>query len=186
MEFRTYPLSYRFSQGGMAVAIASAFSPLSEIARLAPTAQFALLTIMWATVCISLCVSFYVIIRYPYLSLVKSSDSDHFMKYFASSGTRVYTFLKILAIAVVLMVIISLLVGDKKDPLKFIRLAYMITILCFLIFMTFVYNPISYPTIATFIRATVGVGVLLFPVFIPALVIGSIRCRRLLDNAAVE
>ena len=50
-----------------------------------------------------------------------------------------------------------------------------------MIFLTFKYDPVTHPTVATYIRSTIGIGVLLFPIFIPALIVGGIRCRRLLE-----
>jgi len=108
------------------------------------------------------------------------------MKYFGSSDSSVYRILKIAALAVVSMVIISALVDGKNNLQESLKLVYFVVMFGFLTFMTFFYRPVSYPTIATFIRATLGVGVLLFPIFIPALIVGSIRCKRLLDNASID
>jgi hypothetical protein len=157
-----------------------------NIDNLPQNGQFLLVTAIELIACISLCVSFYVIVRYPFLSLVEPSGGDHFMEYFGSSRSGVYRILKIAALAVILIVIISLLVDGKNNLQEFLKLVYFVVMFWFLIFMTFHYKPVSYPTIATFIRATLGVGVLLFPIFIPALIVGSIRCKRLLDNASID
>ena len=167
----------------MALAFIVAMSPLGNIANLAQNGQFLLGTAIYLIACISLCVSFYVIVRYPFLSLVDPSGGEHFMKYFGSSGGPVYRILKIAALAVISIVIISLLVDGKNNLQESLKLVYFVVMFGFLTFMTFFYRPVSYPTITTFIRATLGVGVLLFPIFVPALIVGSIRCKRLLDNA---
>jgi len=135
---------------------------------------------------ISLCVSFYVIVRYPLLSLFEPSGGDQFKKYFASSGGRVYKILKIAALAAVLIVIISMLLDGKNNLQESLKLVYFVAMFGCLIFMTFIYKPASHPAVATFIRATLGVGVLVFPIFIPALIVGSIRYKRLLANASVD
>ena len=122
-------------------------------------------------------------ISHPFLSLVESTDGDYFGKYFNPSGTRVYSILKIGAIMVVLVVVCSLLLDGKNDLVKLGKLTDMITMLCFLVFMAFAYKPVSHPIITTYIRATLGLGVLIFPIFIPALAAGSMRCNQMLDHS---
>ena len=55
-----------------------------------------------------------------------------------------------------------------------------------MLFLLVRYNLIAHPTIATFVRVTIGFGVLLFPVYIPALMIGSMRCERLLAKTEIQ
>jgi hypothetical protein len=133
-------------------------------------------------VLVSLAVSCYVVIRYPYLSLVPTSDKDHFAKHFSLSGTWLYKVLKLLAVAATAVLIVSIIALGVDDLRKVLTLIYGIIMFGFLIFLTFVYDPVSHPTVATFIRATLGIGILLFPIFLPAVLIGSLRCRWLLDD----
>ena len=53
----------------------------------------------------------------------------------------------------------------------------------FLLFLTFGYSPERYPAVATYLRATAGVGLVFFPLFIPALIVGTIRANQILDEA---
>lgn len=185
MEFRNYPLSYRFSQRSMALAFALMISQVGII-PLPQNAQVVVGVTIYLIAGISLCVSFYVIVRYPLLSLFEPSGGDQFMKYFASSGGRVYKILKIAALAAVLIVIISMLLDGKNNLQESLKLVYFVAMFGCLLFMTFIYKPASHPAVATFIRATLGVGLLVFPIFIPALIVGSIRYKRLLANASID
>ena len=64
--------------------------------------------------------------------------------------------------------------------------AYVATLFGFVMFLTFFYDAELHPTVTTFIHATLGVGVVFVPFFIPILIIGSIRCKRLLDSVVAE
>jgi hypothetical protein len=90
------------------------------------------------------------------------------------------------ALSVVLMVILSFLLDGKNSLVKFVALTGLVVRLCFSIFMLFACKPVSHPTIATFDKATLGFGVLLFPVFIPAWVVRSMMCKRLHGDNSFE
>lgn len=186
MEFKDFPLSYRISQGGIALALVLLMFSRAALNQNAPmNVRIVVGSILGAIVLFSLLVSYYVIVRYPYLSLVQTSD-DHFTKHFSMSGTWLYSLLKVLSTLVVLVLMISIVLQGVNDMKKTLVLIYLMIMFGFLNFMTFKYNPVDHPTISTFVRATLGVGVLLFPFFIPAIFLGSVRCSQLLDAAENE
>ena len=185
IEFKDFPVSYRISQGGIALALVLlTFSRAAFSQNAPPVVRITAGSILGLIVLVSLAVSYYVIVRYPYLSLVPSSDGDYFAKHFSMSGTWLYSLLKVLALAVTAVMIVSLLFAGIDDLPKTLVLIYMMIMLGFLAFLSFAYDPVSHPTIATFIRATLGVGVILFPLFIPAVMLGSLRCTQLLENVS--
>jgi hypothetical protein len=56
----------------------------------------------------------------------------------------------------------------------------------FVLFVLFRYNRFDHPAVATLLRCSMGLGILLFPLFLPAIVIGSQRAKRLLNQAQEE
>lgn len=183
IEFKDLPPSYRLSQGGIALALALAIFARAAFSQNTPlVVKIVAGSILGLIVLASLTLSCYVVIRYPYLSLVPTSDEDHFAKHFSLSGTWLYKTLKVLALAATAIMIVAIITGGVDNVGKLITLIYLAIMLGFLIFLSFIYDPVSHPTMATFIRATMGIGVLLFPLFIPALAIGSLRCRWLLED----
>lgn len=183
MEFQKYPKSYRFSQTAMGLAFMISFSPLNFFG---PRIQFVAGIAIWAIAVVSLCAAYYVIIRYPYLSLVDPADEDVFSKHFSTGSPRIYKVLNFAAIGVVSIVILSLLQNGNNGLPDILKLVYVVLLLGCLLFTAFLYQPNSHPTVSTFLRATVGVGVLFFPIFLPALLVGAIRCRQLLDRTERE
>jgi hypothetical protein len=55
--------------------------------------------------------------------------------------------------------------------------------LFFVLFLLFKYNRFDHPTVATLLRCSMGLGVLFFPLFLPAVIIGSGRAKSLLAEA---
>jgi hypothetical protein len=133
-------------------------------------------------VCSSLILSNYVVARYPFLSLVEPEDGDYFSKYFSAAGGCLYKLLKFVGILVTVVALGSLFSLGIDSVYRVLVVAYLMVMLGFLIFFNFVYDSIKHPTVTTLIRATLGLGIVLFPFFIPSLVIGSLRCKLLLDS----
>jgi hypothetical protein len=184
IRFNEFPASYRFSQAGIAfalVALAIA-APLIRVApQLVKTAVFAMLGVV---VLASLVISNYVVIRYPYISLVESEDGDPFSKHFASQGSWLYWVLKLVGLVTPAIIVAGILCAGIDSPAKLVALGYCAILTVFMVFFTFFYDPIRHPTVATFIRSTLGLGIALFPVFGISIAIGSIRCRGLLNTQA--
>ncbi len=133
----------------------------------------------------SLATSYYVIIRYPYLSLIPTQDGDELDRQRVSPTlVRVLKVLSLLAFALCFLALASQLwMNGPKNLAQLIAVPYCGIMAVFVSYLTWFYDPIAHPTVATFFRATLGIGVVFVPLFIPALIIGSLRCRTMLAQA---
>ncbi len=184
IQFSDFPLSYRLSQGSIFLALFSTYASLKIFtANLPPPARTIVVSLVGMTILFGLIVSSYTIIRYPYLSLV--STDDYYLKVFPSSRSCLYTTLKITAILTVAVLAFSFCV-DGLTVQELPWLFYMLLLLGFLIYLTFQYDPIEHPTVSTFIRTTLGIGIIVFPIFLPVLIIASWRCRTMLNHAELD
>ena len=181
INFKEFPFSYRLSQSGIVFAIALGFIA-AKIARqnMPPVVAIIAGSIIGANVGGSLLVSQYVIVRYPFLSLIEPADGDYFAKQI-SAGSRLLPLIKWFGMLMFVFMIVMISIQGIRKPIQVGVIIYSIFMLGFMIFLTFKYDPVTHPTVATYIRSTIGIGVLLFPIFIPALIVGGIRCRRLLE-----
>ena len=158
--------------------------PLSLWILLAPT---------WLPGMAGLMVAAYVIIRYPYLSLItdwmqETSDVEendgasraHWLRKPAGWSLTLLALLTVLSI-----VLISLEQGglSRSQQLVF---GYALVILGFGCYLVTRYERATHPTLATFLDITFGLGILLAPFFLPVLWLGRIHCRSKLDRLAVR
>ena len=183
LDFSEFPASYRLSQGAIGLASCLAlFARAIFRPNVPPLVSgifgFALLSI----VAVGLLSSVYVIIRYPFLSLVEPADGDQFTKHFGMHPI-VYKILSCLAILVILFLMFTIVFLGINGERSILFLCYLAVTLAFLIFHAFFYTSVQYPTVATFLRSTVGLGVLLLPLYLPVILLGAIRCRRLLNQS---
>jgi hypothetical protein len=124
----------------------------------------------------------WVLVRYPYIGMVDSSDGDLYSKYVGPLG-RVP---KILGTCAVVCLCIALIVLSQKGKLTGIEILWILycgSTLLFLLFILLRFNRLDHPAVATLLRCTLGFGIPLFPLFVPALLVGSQRAKRLLDEA---
>jgi hypothetical protein len=130
---------------------------------------------------VSFAVTTYVLLRYPYLSLVETADKDFFQQQLQSPALiKLFKYVALAGLLVVFSIMLQK-IWKGDDHLQNVSiLAYTICMLLVVTFFIFVYDPITYPTTATFIRCTLGIGILFLPLFVPILIVGGIRCRRLL------
>lgn len=185
-DFSEFPASYKFSQRAIGLASCLAIFARPFFGPNAPPVANNIIGVgLGFLVALALSASVYVIVRYPYLSLVEPADGDQFTKHFGMQPI-VYTILKCLTILTVLTLMLSMLIFGFNGPHALLMFGYLSIMLAFLVFHAFIYTPIQYPTIATFLRSTVGLGLLLLPFYLPFILIGSIRCRSLLDRANAE
>ena len=156
------------------------------IQRLGPALQIVTWTIVAGIAGLSVSMSCYVVIRYPYISLVSTSDEDTFSKQFVSKRLMFVAKL-ILPIGLFRFCVLTTTAFFNGDGFQIVRaavMAYFYIQFVFTLFLCFWYDPVTHPTVATFIRATLGIGLILVPLLLPVLFIGSIRCKHLLDAAA--
>ncbi|OUT62334.1 MAG: hypothetical protein CBB71_01950 [Rhodopirellula sp. TMED11] len=131
----------------------------------------------------ALCLSAYVVLRYPYLSLVDTRDGDVFKRQFKSRFLSRVT--KLLGLGVVGLLFFAVVVAGLSDGIKnpgqAVLTIYVSLLFAFLLFLCFRHSDQRYPAVSTFIRSTLGLGIVLAPLFIPILILGNWRCNRLLD-----
>lgn len=185
-RFQEFPRSYRWSQIGIGLALTASAIGGTAFQQCPEKIKIVAVSILGAMVVVCLLISHYVIIRYPYISLVESEDGDMFSRHFPTAGSALYLILK----AVGLMLPLTLMVGCwatgfQNAASKFI-FVYCLFLFFFLVHFTFFYNSLKHPTIATFIRSTLGLGIPLYPLYGLTIAIGSWRCRSLLDGATAR
>jgi len=184
ITYERLPKSYRLSQSTMLASVGFLFFARQlPFQFFGPVFQIAIWVIVAGIAALAVATACYVVIRYPYLSLVSTTDDDKYSQQFVSK--RLLLVVKIIFPLGILFfclgTTIALFNGTGNLTVQAITLPYFYCQFIFSIFLCFWYDPISHPTIATFIRATLGIGLVLAPILIPVLLIGSFRCKRLLD-----
>ena len=180
IPFRDFPVSYRLAQSGIGfVLLALAIGGF--IFRLVPLPfKIVAWSVFGAIAFCSLVISHYVIIRYPFISLVEPAGGDPFTHHFKSHGSWLYTLLKLATLFALLVTATIIVIGGIRNIPTAIILAYCVVLVIFMLFFTFWYDPNQHPTIATFIRSTLGLGILLYPLYSVTILIGAWRCRQAL------
>jgi len=132
-----------------------------------------ILILIWTPGALGLLVSFYSIARYPYLSMATDGGD----RIISSSRSPIWT---LLGVVFYLIAPLQLLVAlaNSNSLWEFFGFTYLSLVLFFAGFLMANYRRERHITIATFLELTFRVGVVLFPLYIPAILIGSIRCRQ--------
>ncbi|QDU97381.1 hypothetical protein [Lignipirellula cremea] len=182
-EFATFPWSYRASQTLMSVTLLLlASTAFGLLGKLPPVGRVVVLAGLGMVIVVSFLLSAYVVVRYPYLSLVGASDGDLFDRQVGSNLGWLTSVLKVLGLLFLVMAVVLIARRGFVSPAAVLFFVYALVMIPVLLFLFFWYRPASHPTVATLIRSTFGVGLLLFPLFLPFVIIGSFRCQRLLDE----
>ncbi len=184
--FVDFPFSIRLAQRSILIAIAIPIV-LRTLLR-AGVPRLRLIVVCAAAVCgaVGLIATYYAVIRYPYMGLVDAADGDLFSKYIEARPKWMMVFVKIAGlIGTVAAVVVPFTDGQLSDAEVWMVL-YALSLLGFFIFLSFFYSREDYPTVATFLRCSMGMGIFVYPIFIPALLLGSMRGRMLLDNATAQ
>lgn len=188
MQFKDLPLSYRIAQGGIAGCLFAWLTiAKSGFHKWPENVKWIVVGIVVAIAILSLIVASYVIVRYPYLSLVPAND------FFAANTSqsikplgRVLGCLSLFVLTMLFVVcvlsIAGVMVGGLKGNQLVVAVIYLPLMIGFVGFLTIFYSLEKYPVIATFIHVTLGIGILFFPLYLPAIFIGSVRCKALLDD----
>jgi hypothetical protein len=185
IEFKDLPTSYRLSQRGMLAAVVTLmFSRTLAAPQWPIAAQCVLGGLIGCIVAFALFAASYVVIRYPYLSLVSTRDGDIFTQQFTSKTlARVTKFVSLATLSILLLALIYVAwTKGITGALQAFSLAYIAILFCFVLYLCFFYDAEIHPTVATFIHSTLGLGIILVPFFIPVLVVASSRCRGLLED----
>ena len=177
------PLSYRFSQASiLAALVVLASTAWGILSNLPQDIKLAMAMLSGIAVASSLLVSGYVIVRYPFLSLTPALAGDRFEDQLGMHNRWPVLILNILALAFFVMGVVLVPLRGIDTITEVLFVCYAIIMIPVLAFLIFVYGPVSHPTVATLIRSTFGIGIAFFPLYIPMLAIGSIRCNQMLNR----
>jgi hypothetical protein len=182
-KFREFPLSVRVAQRSWITAVTIPLVMLQVIARMkVPWVAQSIFGISGLFALVGYVSTCWVLVRYPYIGMVDSSDGDLYSKYVGPLG-RVP---KILGTCAVVCLCIALIVLSQKGKLTGIEILWILycgSTLLFLLFILLRFNRLDHPAVATLLRCTLGFGIPLFPLFVPAVLVGAQRAKRLLDEA---
>ena len=182
-SFREFPLSVRIVQRSWVTAVTIPLVMLQVIARMkVPWVAQSIFGISGLFALVGYVSTCWVLVRYPYIGMVDSSDGDLYSKYVGPLG-RVPKILGTFAVVCLCIALIALSQKGKLTGLEILWILYCGSTLLFLLFILFRFNRFDHPAVATLLRCTLGFGIPLFPLFVPALLIGSQRAKRLLDEA---
>jgi len=188
MQFKDLPLSYRLAQGGIAGCLFAWFTiARSGFHKWPENVKWIVVGVVVAIAVFSLVVASYVIVRYPYLSLVPTND------FFATNTSqsikplgRVLGCLSLFVFTMFFIVCVLNIAGVMAGGMNRMQLLFAVIYLPLMIgfvgFLTLFYSLEKFPVVATFIHVTLGIGILFFPLYLPAIFIGSVRCKALLDD----
>ncbi len=184
-QYKELPISFRIAQRSMLIALISGLYRLSHgLANGIAVLRSAFLIFLAACISSAMLAMYYVVIRYPFLGILYATDGDLFHRNYRSTRSTRILIRVLNCVAIIMFVLLP--VGLLSKPVFSIFDAalcvYSIILVAFLWFLAFRYDRISHPTIATYIRASFGIGIVLFPLFIPAIVAGSLRCSSMLKR----
>ena len=183
-SFREFPLSVRIAQRSWVTAVTIPLVMLQVIARMkVPWVAQSIFGISGLFALVGYVSTCWVLVRYPYIGMVDSSDGDLYSKYVDQLGALVKKLLGLCAVVCLCFALVAPLRDGKLTGLEVLWLLYGGSTLLFLLFILFRFNRFDHPAVATLLRCTLGFGIPLFPLFVPALLVGSQRAKRLLDEA---
>lgn len=183
-QFREFPLSIRVAQRSWITAVAIPLLLLRVIAKMKiPWVVQGIFGVSGLFALIGYVSTCWVLVRYPYIGMVDSSDGDLYSKYVDQLGAFVKKLLGLCAVVCLVFALFAPLRDGKLTGLEILWLLYCGSTLLFLLFILFRFNRFDHPAVATLLRCTLGFGIPLFPLFVPALLVGSQRAKRLLDEA---
>ncbi len=163
------------SAGGLVMQVIDAFVPIAG--KGIPGWLWPVFIIIWAPGIVGVCLGYYAVIRYPYLSLAIEWTPT------LTSNRWLWILLGLVFWAIALLCsLVSVLAvfSSPFDIWNVLSSGYFAIECWFLGFLLLRFRADRHPTVATFITVTLGIGILLLPAYLPALVIGNIRCRKFL------
>lgn len=181
--YKEFPASIRWAQRSFLLALAIPIVFRSALRGKVRWMLFAVWGASAACGLLGLLMTYYAVIRYPYMGLVDAADGDLYAKYVESKSKILFGFLKVTGLIAGVLLLVAPWLDGKLTPGEGLLLLYVVPVVGFMLFLVFRYSRIDHPTVATLLRCSMGLGVLLFPLFIPALILGSMRGKALLDRA---
>jgi hypothetical protein len=182
-SFREFPLSVRIAQRSWVTAVTIPLVMLQVIARMkVPWVAQSIFGISGLFALVGYVSTCWVLVRYPYIGMVDSSDGDLYSKYVGPLG-RVPKILGTCAVVCLCIALIALSQKGKLTGIEILWILYCGSTLLFLLFILLRFNRLDHPAVATLLRCTLGFGIPLFPLFVPAVLVGAQRAKRLLDEA---
>lgn len=163
------------SAGGLATNVIDIFAPIRGNGI--PIWLWPILILIWTPGIVGLCLGYYAIIRYPYLSLATGWQPT------LTSTRWLWVLLGVIFWMIALMFSLVFLIELFSRPLDvwgLVACGYFAIECWFAGFLLIIFRAERHPTIATFIQLSLGIGIALLPFYIPALLAGGIRCRTFL------
>lgn len=182
--FREFPLSVRVAQRSWLTALAIPIFSIRILTKIkvAWVVQ-TILGICGLLVVVGFAATCWVIVRYPFIGMVDAADGDLYAKYVEKTPMLLKKFVG-LCLAIGLGISLYLPTADGRiTGIEVLWIVYGALVLFFVLFLLFKYNRFDHPTVATLLRCSMGLGVLFFPLFLPAVIVGSGRAKRLLADA---
>ena len=176
-DLERLPLSYRLSQALMLAALATLASMAwGLLSQLPQELKVALAILAGTSVASSLLVSGYVVIRFPLLSLSPAIVGDKFDAQIGTRHRRLVTLLRILVLVFFVMGAILVPWKGLDTVVELLFLCYAVVMIPVLAWLIFAYDSVANPIVATLSRNTFGFGIAAFPLYLPLLFIGAMRC----------
>lgn len=185
--FREFPLSVRIAQRSWITALAIPLFSFRIIAKM--KIPWVVKTILGAAgffALVGFLATCWVVARYPYIGMVDAADGDLYSKYIEKTSMFLK---KLVGLLLTIGLALSLFapMGDGNiTGAELLWLSYGGCTLVFVLFVLLRYNRFDHPAVATLLRCSMGLGIPLFPLFLPAIIIGSSRAKRLLSQAQEE
>jgi hypothetical protein len=188
--FGDFPLSIRIAQRSVVLAILipivlrALLKP--AVGRNAPWLTFSVLGASGLCIAVGIATTYYAVIRYPYMGLIDAADGDLFAKHIESRQPWVRKTAVALCLAIAAAGMVLPWNDGQITRIESLIILYSASVFFFVIFLIFFYHRSDHPTIAIFLRCSMGLGIFLYPVFLPALVLGAMRVNTLLDEAIIR
>ena len=124
----------------------------------------------------------YVILRYPYVSLIKITDKDPFTEHYPIENSGLYIGLKLMLMVFSLSFALMIAATGVDSVEWLFVFLYCALLAVFMGYYLIWFDSFRHPTVVTFVRSTMGFGIPLFPFFAMTILIGVCRCHLLLNS----
>lgn len=181
-EFARFPLTFRAAQYSFLILAFAGIIAARSLRRLPVALLFWVFGGLGLVGLVGICLTIYVVLKYPYLGLLDASDTDLFQKYLQARPLFLKVAGAFVAIAIILASIAMILNKMPVNLLGLILIGHLFLTACFILFLVLRYDRHRHPAIATFLRCTLGIGVVIAVPLLPLLIFANSRANRLLDE----